>query len=363
MEYPTRKQIFMTLKSNYAILIAIGLTARIFTLIFTYIQISYTFFGNFAMGDVYFNFYDIDSIFTGEWKWNQNDLAYPPLTIYFLLFLRISAFNNVYIFFFYAFILEIITLVLVYSVLNRFNVDHAKVIFGLLFVNPLYFFSYVSRFFTSGFKITDSFFCMILLLALYFYPKEDKKCFYFFLGLSMCAKWYTLPAFPLFIIKYWREKQWEELKKFILFTIIPIFIFLISPLLYLPNYINLYINWVVTGNPLTEIVPIYLKIIPFLILFFIVLYKIKEVDKMTLTFLSIVTTLSYILWSRFYIRYFTPLLFYGFLFYYKNPSLNKENRENLAIKTHCNLFLISILFGTISALISILELWFWYTIF
>jgi hypothetical protein len=328
-------------------------------LLFVYLEKAFPFLGHGVMGDVRLNFYDIDSVFTGEWKWNQNDLAYPPISVFLLVFLRVSAFNNLYIFFFYAFILELLTISLFYPVLKRFHMEHSKVIIGLLFVNPLYFFSYVSRFFISGLRITDSFFLIWLLLALYFYPKEDKKYFYFFLGMSMCAKWYTLPVFPLFIIKYAVEKRWEELKKMLLYTIIPIFIFLITPVFYLPNYLNLYINWALEGNPLTQIIPIYIKIIPFLVLFIIILYNIKNVDKMTLIFLSIMLTTSYILFSRFYVRYFAPLLFYGHLFYYKGSQQIQGDRETKAIDTHFNLYLASIPLGAISLLISYLELLFY----
>jgi len=362
MPLPTKKKIFSYLKSNYIFLIALGIALRVFTLIFIYFEVAYTHFSRGAMGDVQLNFYDIESIFTGEWKWNQDDLAYPPITIYFLLFLRISAFNNIYVFFFYSFILEVATISLFYPVLKKFKVDYPKVVFGLLLINPFYYFSYVSRVFISGIRITDSFFLIFLILSLYFYPKKDKRYFYFFLGLSMCAKWYTLPAFPLFIIKYWREKQWDELKKMLLFMGIPIIIFLISPVLYLPNYLNLYINWIITGNPLTQIIPFYLKVIPTIILFCIIFYKIKDVDKMTLIFLSLVLTVSYILWTRFYVRYFAPLLLYGSLYYYKNSRQIQNERENLAIKSHCDIFLISIALGAASALISYLELLFWGTI-
>lgn len=363
MTLPTKQEIFSLLKSNYYILIALGVGVRVLMLLFVYLEIPFSFLGRGAMGDVLLNYYDIDSVFTGEWKWNQNDLAYPPISVFLLVFLRIAAFNNLYIFFFYAFILELLTISLFYPVLKRFQVDYSKVIFGLLFVNPLYFFSYVSRFFISGLRITDSFFLIWLLLSLYFYPKDDKKYFYFFLGMSMCAKWYTLPVFPLFIIKYAVEKRWEELKKMLLYMTLPIFIFLITPVFYLPNYLNLYINWALEGNPLTQIIPIYIKIIPFLVLLSIVLYNIKNVDRMTLTFLSLVLTTSYILFSRFYIRYFAPLLLYGHLFYYKSSQQIQEDGKTKAIDTHCNIFLASIALGTISLLISYLELLFYTTIY
>jgi hypothetical protein len=301
-------------------------------------------------------------VFTGEWSWNQDDLAYPPISVFFLVFLRVSAFNNLYVFFFYGFLLELLTISLFYPVLKKFKVKHSKAIMGLLFVNPFYFFSYVARFFISGIRITDSFFCLFLLLALYFYPKEDKKLFYFFLGMSMSAKLYTLPAIPLFIIKYWREKRWGELKKMLLYTGIPIVLFLITPVFYLPNYLDLYVSWGIKGNPLTKIVPIYFKIIPFLVLFFIVAYKIKEADKMTISFISIVLTTSYLLWTRFYVRYFAPLLFYAHLFYYKSSQELQGEWEIRARDSHWKIFLVSLCLGIISLLISYWDLWFWSTV-
>ncbi|MBD3212128.1 MAG: hypothetical protein GF311_05905 [Candidatus Lokiarchaeota archaeon] len=295
---------------TFIILFAIGILIRILALAFYYWQSFSRPIGLDSFGDVYLNFYDIDSIFSGEWIWSQDDLAYPPLSIYILVLLRLISFNNLYIFFFYSFLIEILIIGIFYLVLKRFNVSHYRIIFGFFLVNPFYFMSFVFRGIKSGYHLTDSFFCIFLLLAIYFYPNQKKSLFYLFSGLAVSAKWYTLPFLLLVFIKFFREKDWEEMKHYIFYTGIPIFTFLISPVFYLPNYLDLYTDWL-SGHAYTAAIPLYYKIIPFLILLAIGCYKAKDFDLLDLTAYSILVMVSILWWSRLYVRYLAPLIYFG----------------------------------------------------
>jgi len=297
------------------LLIIAGIAIRVFMIIFYYYanlspQIEWG-----GWGDVTLNYYDVDSVFTGEWIWSQGDLAYPPLSIYFLLFLRTMAFGNFLVFAFYAFLLELVVALLFYLVLKRFEIPNRNLVFGIFLLNPLYFLNYVFSATNSGYHITDSLFCLFLVIALIYYPRENKSLFYLFLGLSMCAKWYTLPAVPLIFLKYFLEKDWTEIKQFLTFVGIPIVIFLISPILYLPNYLDLYLAWFIEDEGSRfQGIPIYVKILPFVILgaAYIIL-RIKKADLLEMSFFSIILMTSVMIWARLYVRYLTPLIYYGHL--------------------------------------------------
>jgi hypothetical protein len=297
----------------FLFLIIIGILIRTWALFFYYWKSVSSPIGLESFGDVYQNFYDIDSVFTGEWIWSSIDLAYPPLSIYFLVLLRLASFNNLYIFFFYSFIIEILITGIFYIVLKRFRVSKYQIIFGFFLINPFYFMSFTFRGILSGYHLTDNFFCIFLLLALYFYPKKNKTLFYIFSGLAVSAKWYTLPFLIIVFIKYVREKDWKEMKQFIIYTGVPIFIFLISPFLYLPNYLNLYIDWL-SGHAYSATIPFHFRIIPFVILIFIGFYKARDFDLLDITAYSIVIMVSILWWSRLYVRYLAPLIYFGHIF-------------------------------------------------
>ncbi|MHA1272670.1 MAG: hypothetical protein ACTSQS_04460 [Promethearchaeota archaeon] len=267
-------------------------------------------------GDVGLNYDDINSIFTGEWIWSPRELAYPPLSIYLLLFLRIASFDNILIYVFYAFLIELFVVIIFYFVLKKFEIPNRNLIYAIFLLNPFYFLNYVFSASNCGYHITDSFFCLLLLLAVYYYPNESKSKFYLFLSLSICAKWYTLPAAILFFMKFFFEKNWNEIKKIVIYIGIPIFIFLISPIFYLPNYLDLYRTWLETRNTALKIkeIPIYIKIIPFTFLFLIyLLLRNKNADLMEITFFSIILMFSIMVWSRLFLRFLTPLIYYGHL--------------------------------------------------
>jgi hypothetical protein len=331
-------------------LLVIGISIRVFAFIFYYIRSISSPINLNSLGDVYLNFNDVESVFTGEWIWSSEDLAYPPLSIYLLVILRVLAINNLYIFFFYCFLIEILVVTLFYFILKEFEIPHYKLIFGSLLINPFYYASFVFRGIISGYHVTDSLFCVFLIAALYFYPRKNKSFFYFFMAVSISVKWYTLPFFLLVFIKYIRETNWKELKQFIIYAGIPIFIFLVSPILYLPNYLDLYFDWL-SGHELTANIPIYFKIIPFLILLLIGTYMTKRFDLLDITAFSFFIMVSIFWWSRLYVRYLAPLIYFGHLFIHEeifsyNLKLFHKERK-LVINNHHLTFIFSFV-GVIS---------------
>ncbi|TFF96526.1 MAG: hypothetical protein EU547_06335 [Promethearchaeota archaeon] len=349
-------------KICFYILIFIGIASRVFSLLYYYFLSDVSPLGIYSFGDVHLNFYDVDSILTGEWIWNDMELAYPPLSIYFLLILRFLSFNNLYVFFFYSFLVEIIASFLFYFVLKKFRIPNYQIIFGFFLLNPFYYFSYVFRGIQSGYRITDSFFNIFLLLALYYYNKENKSLFYIFSALSSCVKWYTLPLLFFIFLKHLLEKDWNQMKKFIIYSGVPIFIFLLSPIFYLPNYLDLYLSWL-SGHSITSSIPFYVKIIPFVILLIIFTFKIKKFDFIDLIFISIILMVTIIWWSRFYIRYLAPLIYYGHintnesLFSFKMEVSDKQ--WNFSLNKHSLTFIISILAAGFVILIAILDYAYW----
>ncbi|MBD3195008.1 MAG: hypothetical protein GF317_08145 [Candidatus Lokiarchaeota archaeon] len=346
-------------KNIYLVLILLGISIRIISFFLYYYRSINSSFGLYSLGDVHLNFFDLNSIFTGEWIWNQSELAYPPLSIYFLFTLRILAFNNIYLFYFYSFILEIIVVGLFYVVLKKFSISNYKLIFGLVLVNPFYLACYVFRVYLSGLRITDSLFCLFLLLSLYFYAKDKKQYFYLFSGLAMCAKWYTLPALVLFIVKYLLEKDWKEIELILVYIGIPIIVFLVSPVFYLPNYLDLYFSWL-SGHGTTSFIPIYYKLIPISLVTLIILIKIKSLSDIDIIFLSFIIMVSLMWWSRFYLRYLAPLIYFGHLnkqgkVYFYNFEL-KGSKINLKMNNHVLTFIASIFAAIFVIIIAYVEL-------
>ncbi|TFF87799.1 MAG: DUF2029 domain-containing protein [Promethearchaeota archaeon] len=338
------------------LLIILGIAIRIFMLIYYYVIHSLE--PGRSWGDVKYNYQDIRSIFTGEWNWYQ--LAYPPLMNFFLVFLRVASFEIFELYVFYAFLLELSVCVLFYFVLKRFEIPKKNLAYGLFLINPFVFLSYVFSASNCGYSITDSFFCLLLLLGLYFYPREDKSLFYFFMGLSMCAKWYTLPVAVYFFLKFSYNKDWIETKKVIIFIGIPILAFLILPIFYLPNYLDLYDHWFTLSQTFDITIPLYIKIIPISALFVIYLiFRLRKADLLEITFFSIALMFSFEVFAKAYVRYLTPLVFYGHLRTNEQIFIvdigYKNNRMNFNIGNHMLTYFLSIL-ACIAAILIILFL-------
>ncbi len=340
-------------------LIIIGISIRIFMLIYYYIihldpGVSW--------GDIMINFHTTDSMFTGDWIWDIKDLEYPPLTLYLLIFFKFISFNIFELFVFYAFLLELLVALSFYFVLKKFAISKVKFVLGVFLVNPFLFLNNVFSPITCGYHITDSFFYIFLMLSLYYYPKEDKTMFYLFSGLTMSIKWFTLPAAAYFFLKFLYEKDWKEMKKLIIYLGIPLIIFLVSPILYLPNYLNLYIGWLSSAEPSAILnPPFYVKIILFASIFFIYLIiRIQKADLLEMTFFSIIVMFSIMFWRRTYVRYLTPLILYGHLKTKEDIitlDINlKIARLNFKVGNHLLTYIFSIL-GCLVSIAIILFVW------
>lgn len=295
-----------------SLLIIAGVAIRVIMIIYYYFSHLDP---NVSWGDVSVNFHTTDSMFTGEWIWEATELEYPPLTLYLLLIVKFISFNSIEVFAFYAFLLDLVVSLSFYFILKRFDVPKRNLALGLFLINPFLFLNNVFSPINCGYHITDSFFYIFLILSLFYYPNENKSFFYLFSGLTMCSKWFTLPAAPYFFLKYLFEKNWGEIKKLSIFLGMPLIIFLISPILYLPNYLDLYINWVTGVNTTSfEGLPTIIKLIPISLIFILyLLFRLKKADLLEITFFSIIVMFSIMFWSRFYVRYFTPLILYGHL--------------------------------------------------
>jgi len=294
------------------LLVVIGVGIRIFMLIYYYITHLDP---GLSWGDIMINYHTTDSMFTGEWIWDVTQLEYPPLTLYFLIFLKFISFGVFEVFVFYAFILELLISLSFYFILKKFDIKNRLFVLGTFLVNPFLFLNNVFSPINCGYHITDSFFYIFLLLSLYYYPKEDKTLFYLFSGLTMSVKWFTLPAAAYFFFKFLFSKNWREIKRIVIYIGIPIIIFLITPIFYLPNYLDLYIGWLSS----TEVAALYNPPLIFKLLLFgavflsYLIFRMKKADLLEITFFSIIVMFSILFWRRTYVRYLTPLILYGHL--------------------------------------------------
>ena len=287
-----------TLSHKAVILIAIGFLIRIFMLLYYY----YTHGANPSKpwGDVGINF--------GE------SVHYPPLTMVLLSLFKLLSFGIIEVFAFWAFLFEIAVVLLFYYVLKSFKISNLNYVYGLFLINPFLFLNNVFSYENCGYHITDSFFFIFLFLALLYYPKDTKTSrymFYLFIALSAVAKIYTLPIAGLFFVKFIIDKDWDEMKKFLIITI-PIFlIFLVSPIFYIENYLRLYFLW----NEVGEVtLPLVIRIIPALVITGVFLvFRLKKADLVETTFVSISITAMFMFFTLPYLRYFQPLLIFGIL--------------------------------------------------
>ncbi len=286
------------LEHKAMILIVFGLILRLIMLAFYYF--THKIDPGRSWGDVGINF--------------NGTYHYPPLTMYFLDFFRIISFGSVVIFAFWAFLLEIISALIFYFVLKSFKLSNLKYIYGLFLINPFFFLNNVFSLENCGYHITDSFFFIFLFIALYFYPKDNewsRYFFYIFLALSAVSKIYTLPIVGFFFLKFLIEKDWAEMKKFIIGTVPIVFIFLIAPFFYIDNYIQLYILWNEAGE---DVLPFFIRvIIVAAVTLTYLLIRLKKAVLIEIIFFSAFIIAIFLFFSKPFIRYFQPILIYGIL--------------------------------------------------
>lgn len=282
------------------ILIFTGIAIRIIMLLFYY----YTHISDPAKswGDVGYNYN------------NSTSPVYPPLSVVLLVFVRTISFGSIFIFAFWAFFFDLLIMVMFYFVLKSFNIPKREYVFGLFFINPFIFLNNAYSLENCGYHITDSFFFIFFFFALIFYSKKDirsKYLFYIFLALSIAAKLYALPVVGFFFIKFLIEKDWDEMKIFLISTVPILFLFLITPIFYWEDYLEFFLIWNWKGE---VSIPLYIRIIPPIVIFGLYVFiRFKNADIFEITFVSIFVMALFIFFSAPYIRYFQPLLIFGIL--------------------------------------------------
>ncbi|MFW9999511.1 MAG: hypothetical protein ACFE9Q_05025 [Candidatus Hodarchaeota archaeon] len=286
----------------------------------------------------------------------ERNLTSTPLAIFFLEIFRFLSFGSIEIFAFWGFFWDLLTVLIFYFVLKSFEIKNIKYAFGLFMVNPFFFLNNSFSLENCGYHITDAYFFFFLFLAFSFYPKKEKYArylFYLFLGLSICSKYYTLPAVGFLFLKYLIKKNWQEMKIFIL-TIAPIIIaLLILPLFVTDWFLDTLINWSSSGTEL----PLFIRIIPFIIIAFLfILFRLKEADQFEIIIISTITTASFMIFSFLYARWFQAILFYGILkekdFFSFNLNLGLFKRE-VKVNNHILTFYLSFVAVFISYLLII----------
>ena len=334
-----RKSILTSIYNKKAyILIFLGIFARIIMLIFYYYTHSID--PNRSWGDL-----------GGYYVDNQTS---TPLTIALLIFFRIISFGKIEIFIFWGFFWDLLTCLIFYFVLKSFNVKNKNYAFGLFLINPFFFLTNSFSLENCGYHITDAFFLFFLLMAFIYFPKREsyaRYAFYLFLGLSMCIKYYTLPALGFFFIKYLYERDWKEMKIFFE-TIVPlVIVFLLIPLFIFEWFYDSLFNWYSVGASL----PLFIRVIPIAtISILFILFRLSKSDSFEITILSIVVLGSFMIFSYPYLRWFQAIIFYGILKEKEFFTLNlKYLKKEIKVNNHLITFYFSI-FGVFLAYLFIL---------
>ena len=327
------------------ILIVIGIILRISMLIYYYYTHSID--PGKSWGDVGYN-YD-----------NYTSINYPPLTIVLLFFFRLISFGSFEIFAFWAFLLDLLTVLMFYFVIKNFNIPKKNFAFGLFLINPFFFLNNSFSLANCGYHMTDAIFFFFLFMALIFYPKKDNKSkilFYIFLSLSAASKIYTIPFIGFFFLKFFIEKDWKEMKVFLLTTISVLFLFLIVPIFFGQNFLITFLFWNTRGE---TVVPIYIRLMPVVVLTILfLLVRLKKADLLEIIIFSTVVTASVMFFSNPFVRYFQPILFYGILKHKEFFSFNLDLgiiKGKISVDNHILTFVLSI-FAVVLAYLMIIIL-------
>jgi len=162
-------------------------------------------------------------------RYFDSNVTSTPLTVGILEIFRFLSFGSIKIFAFWGFFSDLLTVLMFYFVLKSFKIKNINYAFGLFVVNPFFFLNNAFSLENCGYHITDAYFFFFFFLALIYYPKKEiyaRYLFYIFLGLSMCTKYYTLPAVGFLFLKFLIEGNWKEMKVFII-SIAPLLIALL----------------------------------------------------------------------------------------------------------------------------------------
>ncbi|TFG01886.1 MAG: hypothetical protein EU540_02660 [Promethearchaeota archaeon] len=339
-----KKVLDKILAKKALIFIFLGITARIIMLFYYYcIHILDPQRG---WGDVQLNY-------TKNWG------LYPMLTQGFIFAFMFLSFGRIEIFAFWAFFWDLLTCLIFYFVLKSFNIKNKDYAFSLFLINPFFFLNNSFSLENCGYHITDAFFFFFFFMALIYYPRKElyaRYLFYIFLGLSMCIKFYPIPAIGFLFIKFLYEKDWKELKIFLI-TIIPLLLLLlIFPLFFLTYHYQILIEW----NDRGSYVPIYIRVLPFICIFILfLLFRLKNSDVFEIIIISIVALGTYLFFSWFFLRWFQSIIFYGILkereFFKFKLNLGFLQRE-INVNNHLLTFYLSF----IGVFLSFLIIIFWF---
>jgi hypothetical protein len=190
---------------------------------------------------------------------------------------------------------------------------HLNYAYGLYLLNPFFFVTMIFGLGKCGYQMTDYFFFFFLFLAFYFYPKEKKRdqyLFYIFLGLSMCAKYYTLPVLGFFLLKFIIDNDWEELKRCFLSIFPLILVLLIIPFFTLEWFNSQLAGWYHTGPD----VPFLIRIIPSVIIALLfIIFRLKKTNNLEMIIVAIMGTAAFMFFSYPFVEWFLSIIFYGLL--------------------------------------------------
>ena len=338
MEGPSFLKKIITHKA--LIFVCLGIVIRIFMLFYYYYTHAIDI-GK-SWGDVAYN-YD-----------NYTSEIYPPLTILLLFFFRTLSFGFIEVFVVWAFLLDLITTLMFYYVIKGFNIPKKNYAFGLFLINPFFFLNNSFSLLNCGYHITDAFFFFFLFMAFIFYTKKDDKSrwlFYIFLSLSISAKIYTLPVLGLFFLKFIIDKDWKELKMFLISNIVVLGVFFLLPIFFGENVIVTYLFWNARGETL---LPLYIRLIPAsIIVILFIIFRLKKADLFEIIIFSCVATASIMFFSNPFIRYFQPLLFYGIL-KYKDFFFFKINLGFIKGRITVDNHIVTLVFSILAVLLAYL---------
>ena len=281
------------------IFIFLGITARVFMLFFYYYI---------HLLNPYISWGDVHRIY-----YFKSVEHYPLLTQIFIVVFMFLSFGKFEVFVFWAFFWDLLTCLMFYFVIKSFNIKNKEYVFGLFLINPLFFFINSFSIHECGYHITDAFFLFFLFIALIYYPRKERYArylFYIFLGLSMCIKYYTIPAIGFLFIKFLYEKDWKELKIMAMIIIPLLIILIVLPLFYLPYHYKALALWNYKGS----YVPRFIRALPFICIFIsFMLFRLKKSDTFEIIIISIVALGTYLFFSWPFLRWFQSIIFYGIL--------------------------------------------------
>jgi hypothetical protein len=154
------------------------------------------------------------------------------------------------------------------------------------------------------------------------------------------VKYYTIPALGFFFLKFLYERDWKEMKIFLICIIPLLLIFLVFPLVFLESYRNALFNYPNVGG-----IPLIIRIIPISIVFIVyTIFRLKNAENYEIIIVSTIVTACFLIFSYTYIRWFQFIIFYGILTQreFSRKSLNIGFiKKEIKIDNHVLTFFLS----------------------